>query len=91
MTRLLLHPHLTASVVSVAMTSFLVWLSAEFRPDGMLTVAQQSLQFLLIIPSAIGAALGADPHNPGDIRFIAALFIELYLLTLTVIFVRRKL
>ena len=89
--RQFLHPHLIASVVSLALTSFLFWLSADFRADGVLAVAQQSLQFLLIIPYVIGAAFGSDPHNPNDIWFFVALFMELYLLTLIAIFVRRKL
>jgi uncharacterized membrane protein YoaK (UPF0700 family) len=54
-------------------------------------MAQQLLQFLLILPYVVGAILGGDPHYPNDIWFFAALFIELYLLTLIIFFVTRKL
>ena len=91
MPRQFLNPHLIASVASLALTSFLFWLSADFRADGMLAVAQQASQFLLIIPYVVGATFGDDPHNPNDIWFFVALFTELYLLTLIAIFVRRKL
>jgi hypothetical protein len=85
-----LKPYLLRFSFALGLAIFVYWLSSEFRPDGILGSLQVLFEFTVIIPYIVGAIFGRNAHNPNGVAFFFALFIQFYLIVLSInYFVKR--
>jgi hypothetical protein len=77
--------------VAVVVAAAVYWLSSEFRPSGVLGVAQVSLQPLVVVPYLAAAVLSGSPHAPSSLLFGLALFAQFYVVFLLAALLWRRL
>lgn len=73
--------------MAFAVAIFFNWLSAEFRPSGILGTMQELAKGIIVIPYIVGAVFGDNPHNPSGPAFFATLFIQFYFMLMLIRFV----
>lgn len=66
------------------------WLSADFRPDGVLALLQTLMQPFMLTPYILGSIFG-NAHAPNDAVLSFVLFLQFFVLfTLLSKLIRRK-
>ena len=75
--------HVVMIAISVAIASSLLWLGAEYRPDGLLAVLRDALQPVYVFPYLLGVVLGGNAHAPRVDAVFAGLLIEAYLVAVS--------
>jgi len=65
-------------VLAAIAAAALYWLSAEFRPAGVLGAMQLWLAPLVFVPYLVAAVLGGNPHSPHSLLFGLALLAQFH-------------
>lgn len=81
----------TNTLLAGVATAFGSWLSADFRPDGVLSWLQTLMQPFMFLPYIAGSIFGGNVHSPDGTVFAVTLFLEFFVLfTLLTKLLRRK-